>query len=1535
MSNVNTKIYDKVVDRSAMLRYHENDMNAKIGKVLDVHKSEISNIVSSNKPRLTPELRKTIEDEVVSTYSQLHGMTSRGLIELVNDQLQYSFQVIDDAIGKIWRTAKPARRVSEELVLERPIYNDVTLSQGWKDIAVGERKRIEQVIRKGISEGKDEIAIAKLIEKSSVFNISKTQSLGLARTAMTSVYSQADHEVYKANSDALQGYQYIAVLDSRTTPLCAARDGKIYAIGDVEHLPPAHWHCRSTTTPVVKSYEDLGKVDNIAQLRKRNLDGLSKEMIAFYDGQTPLGETYNSWLLRQPVDVQLRHLGDYKKLEMLRSGQLTLDKFVNDAGKRLTIKELRQLTDSGYALPGDTTKFAAAKERLDAMRLGVTTPEDLIGDTALQNTLRDYYLLQSGDLDGTLSVTNYRGTLIHTKKATKGRVLSTPPTEDQLKYNPLTGSYEDVRLYQPAPNVLLNSLRLVNEADVLKDVDKQFINAFVDSLEMKMSVNERAVVTENLRIVFTRYRQNKEPWNNFKAVLNGQMKFDVMNVSDAIETQLRKDTNVLHKLKTDQYIDPVLGPVQLQDLHDNFIDNIFEKNKWEDSTALKIGRELRNVLDYNIPIKLKSRLSDSQLRDFYTRFAQRLSVGDTPDRDQMAIALGRDLYNAANYRGSRNEWYQLGVKILNDADKKGFYELETFGVQKRRMKSRNGGRYFGPYYDTFSVNLRIVDPRIQEYAKLTRKVELGLRVAVTDDKNILKIRPGFKTYFDSRNRDTRIPITSTHSFSDFPEELVDEDMANALNWAANTKYRVDPDFYDFIKKLLYFEDDKGRARYFNELNQYREYIVGRGDAYERFKAMEWLRNKDAAFSNNPFLDHRARIYDRGLISPQSGETFRPFLSTSVFKEFTPDDFYNLQDQIGGFIGGLSDKLEGANNSLSFIGRQKIAERWRNEIIKIGDHMRRGKPNDIRAILESELVAQIDGEEQGKFFRLALEMSKINEHLGGDFSKRGVLGISGYRTALALEQDASSSGAQIIALTTKNKQLAKLSNVVATNQKQRLYDEIAAATFNDPRFRKLNERFGLTEKDLRKAAKAQNMVTFYGAGERTGIMNVENKLAKALGKDGNTLIVKAADRDTVLNEISARMARYEKLDRETYDELKRLRQDVKDVFNKGLNPGDEILDQLYFLEPKTRDLVEKLTRQYDGVVTPDDFQQIAMIMSDHLREQVPILKDFTRFFGRLAEEFLETSKPSKSAFDWKSIAKITLLGEKKSGYKLPKWLSEMLGLKANEPVTEKILKRFDFWRPDGPLSQLIYGVDTPDNRRVGAKYFKLEIAQLIKLSEVEVFYSNKLPKSWTNIPWVNFDGKVIEQNFTQTFEERLRYKDADGKWITNIIQVPQKTAPTPWEEFLNKDGKINDIADTQKARTAFAVNGNHSNDATLVKQFHLWGSKNGVPTSTIHDAFFTNAADMLRARTALREIYAKAVDKNVIKATLDEMRARGLPKEVYDRYLNEAIDIGLIPVVGRSRIGGKLITDSDILLRQDVLEAIPKGFESNRGWYGVG
>jgi SPP1 gp7 family putative phage head morphogenesis protein len=1609
--NANTQIYDKAIDRAAMIRLYERRLNGKVSVILDGHVVRTEELIREAKlsPKGLLRLRETVDQELLKTHKAVYNVSKGGLLDLVADQASYAYQNIEVAMGNIWRTKRPGR-IAENIVLEQPLHSNKTLEAGWGGILQGERVRLESVIRKGMADGKSIDEIALDVRRGNVHTITRQQSKALVVTAVTSVTAQTDAAVYRANKDAILGWQYVAVLDAATTPICRHRDGTIYDPEDKVHLPPAHYHCRSITVPVFKSWDDIAKLEGVAAVRKRNMSNLSKKQRAFYDGQTPLRESYHEWLLRQPYDVQIRHLGEYSKVELFRSGQLHLSKFTNAEGNSIGIKELRALTDSEYTMASDTRRFAIAKEKLDALPLGAVSPDDFLADPALVERLKEYYLLQSKELDGTLSLTNYRGQLIHTKRNTKSKVINQPPTEAQLVFNPITGRYDDTRFYQPNPAVFNNNLRLVRESPDLLAKDKTFIEDFVNGLEGYMGINERAVISDNLRIIFTRYRKNPEPWGSFKAVAQSQIKFDVMNVSDAIETHIRADIDFLKKLSKENFLDPVLGPTQLQELHDNFLSNIQKKNAWEDRVAPKIARELRDIFDRNIPIKISRRLTDRDLQHFYLKFAHRLALADSPDFDQFAVQLGRDLHNLANYTGTRNAWYALGKKLLESNNK--LFKVETFGVQKRRMKSRMGGHYFGPYYDTLSYNIRLLDPRIVEYAQLTRKVETGFRVSVTDPKNRLFFKEGRKTYFMKGvigDIDTRIPITSTSSFSEFPSEFIDKQMVAALNWASKAEYKVDNDFHDFIKKLLYFTDDKGKSKYYDSLNEYKHYMLARGDAYERFKTMEWLRASGKSFTNHPFIDHRARIYERGFVGPQAGESFRPFLNTAQEKILGVEGYQNFKDQIGAFLGGLSDKLEGRYSSLTFTGRQKIAEMHWEEMVKIGNHMIRGKPDDIRKILESTLLGEVEGEDLGKFYRLAIETAKIDNYMrsytfpeGASYVvsasktaaptkalyvnsvdealkrfgksaegrtlyvyKEGMeervgtinvgrqlrwsvapdeLRMNTYKTALALEQDASSSGAQIIALTTKNKKLAELSNVVPTTQKRRLYDEIAAATFNDPRFRELNLRLGLTEKDLRKAAKAQNMVTFYGAGVRTGILNVEGKLAKALGKETNTLVVKAAERDAVLNEISARMARFQKFDPETYADLKTLRENVKAIFDKGLDPGDEIMSQLYFLDSKTRDLVLKLTQQYDKVVTPNDFKQIAAIMSEHLSEQVPILKLFTKFYGRLAEDFLSNADPKKAAFDWTAILKQQIIGGKKKHYKIGDKASEILGIKADESIAEKLFKRFTDWDPNGTLYQIIFGVEDAKTRRTGASFFGTSIryptldlkgGKKTLIKEIEVLHANKLPKAWTNVPSVNFDGKVIEQNFTQTFEEKLLHKDKDGNWITNILQVPQKTGTTWWEETVNASGKINDIADATKARTAFGVNANHSNDAVLVKKFHLWGKDNNIQTATVHDAFFANAADMLKARRALRKIYADAINNNAIKQTLDEMRARGLPKPLYDEYLNEAIDTGLIPVPGRSRIDGKLLKDTDILKREDILREIPDGFFDDFGFYGVG
>lgn len=83
------------------------------------------------------------------------------------------------------------------------------------------------------------------------------------------------------------------------------------------------------------------------------------------------------------------------------------------------------------------------------------------------------------------------------------------------------------------------------------------------------------------------------------------------------------------------------------------------------------------------------------------------------------------------------------------------------------------------------------------------------------------------------------------------------------------------------------------------------------------------------------------------------------------------------------------------------------------------------------------------------------------------------------------------------------------------------------------------------------------------------------------------------------------------------------------------------------------------------------------------------------------------------------------------------------------------------------------------------------------------------------------------------------------------------------------------------------------------------------------------------------IYADAVDSQSLKATLKEMLARGMPRELYDAYLEEAEKLGLIPIAGKSVVGGRVLTEKDILKREDVMVPVKGDFKTNRYFYGIG
>jgi SPP1 gp7 family putative phage head morphogenesis protein len=189
--------------------------------------------------------------------------------------------------------------------------------------AVGTSREVMTAVQAGITRGQTTKDIA-----AEVFGLvntrSKAQAETVVRTAVNMAGSVARAELYAANRDVLNGEEYSAVLDGRTTITCASFDGQIFAVG-VGPMPPLHYNCRSVRVPVVD--------DAFKALR----EGSTR---ASMSGPVSSQTTYNSWLGRQGADFQDEVLG-VERADLFRSGKLTLDKFTDDKGRVYTLDELK------------------------------------------------------------------------------------------------------------------------------------------------------------------------------------------------------------------------------------------------------------------------------------------------------------------------------------------------------------------------------------------------------------------------------------------------------------------------------------------------------------------------------------------------------------------------------------------------------------------------------------------------------------------------------------------------------------------------------------------------------------------------------------------------------------------------------------------------------------------------------------------------------------------------------------------------------------------------------------------------------------------------------------------------------------------------------------------------------------------------------------------------------------------------------------------------------------------------------------------
>jgi len=1463
--DINQKLYDHIVDHMGDTRLFEEGVQVGNRRIIKRHRFRLRDLLKldiNNTRNRVKGSKETLKREQQRFATELYAWQKMNMLDLSSAEIDFYGDSLYKQTKDFYRTSKPSTRSLLSEITGSSMRGEKSLRGNIQNISSGELVRIQTKVKSGLAAGASTNQIIQEVMKTT--KITQHQAATLTRTSITSTQRDAIMSVVDHNRDLVKGYMFTAILDGRTSEICSYHDGKFYELDDKSFLPPLHFNCRSTLVPVVRSKSEL-----LAQKSdKINKTKLKKKQSASLTGTIPAKESFGTWLKRQVWDTQVKVLGNEDKANMFRKGELKADSFVTPKGKALSITALRRRAANSNAV------FTTKQKMRDAnVKINVSRPSTLVNNPAYKKQLRDMYLLDADDYNKTFALTDFKGKTLQGKQTARRRV-GNQFDESNTSFDPLTGEVRNNNLYDPNHQLYQERIDFMRNSKVLKPEHKGFIQDVADGLEDKVSVNQQTVVVENLRVVMERAIKDKKPWEDFVSVVRAENRFAVQNVSRLLDVRQKGSYNLFTRffgatdkpeiqlmdeyytldnltknmLKDQRYIDsfrgtkgknlairlyfsgkapprayyrgllgkyPTKKKIKKWFLKETPIGKAYEKftdrtpsDSWWTKQIAKVNQNYRHIVDLEwatIKKKPSSIILDDAVVNSLSKSIKLVASGQMTDYDGLAIAIGKqmgkDFEDLLPFtKHTLADYHKDGSRILDYMVKKKMIRTNFRGKVRRGVYDVDTGRASGSWGDTVSREVQILDKDMIALQKAERRVTIARRLGTVSGRDRMYVTAGKKTYIDARGKDTNIPIISRGKAPSYDAKQIDRDMANMMNHAMDVQYQVDPIFTGFMDDVVRFRDPRGNSKYYDSINEFRQDIIKRGDScYGMMTTAKWHAQRKKPFRTLVYIDSRGRVYHRGYLTPTGGEMVRPFLDDAIATSMHPKGVEQIRIQLGSMVGPGTEALTHA-------GRMEIFKRNEKQIIELGNLLlgKTQKDARIRKFLTHPLIENLDGVEVPKMARLSLEYARVHKHVDGDFSNLSLL--SKYKTRLMIENDASASGAQIIGLSTGNRDIAIASNILPTAQKNRLYDLIAMDTIDDPEFRKIPalREANLTWEDLAKGAKSANMVTFYGAGPATQAANVTNKMVDVLQKKGFITITKS-DVTNQLRIIDGRIKAADRIGASlTATELRSFRGELLDLVNKQQGTGIKLLKTAETIHPDTADFVTKIMGARNGIIGPKDFERVSEIMAKNLEARAPVTGKFIKF--------------------WKKVAKT-------------------------------------------------YVKDTES----------------------------------VDIPWVTFDGKTMTQQYRPQLQERIDFTDPiSGRKIANIYQAEAE------------NGKLLGKGSIQDAAIGLGVNGNHSNDAVIVRKFHLWGRKEGISTGTIHDAFFTNVAEADRAITKLREIYADALDGDTITNTLKAMRRKGMSRENYNNLFDEAVELGLI-------------NPSNRITRSDILAEIPDG----QRYYGIG
>lgn len=364
---LNDRLQDEQIGRNADLLRYQNWLVARVIGLLNRVDADLLAALTTALDRLPAgelnvqrleELLGSVRRLNAQAYSEVGRELTEQLRELVEVEAGFQYELFTaevppQVIAAVGVNAVNANQVFAA-VTSRPFQGRL-LKEWAASLEEARMVRIRDAVRIGYVEQQTVDQIVRRIRGTKargyadgIIEIDRRNAQAVVRTAVSHTAATAREKFYEANEDLIKARKWDSTLDSRTTPICQIRDGKLYE--PVSHKPighkipwlggpgRAHWGCRSVDVPVTKSWRELG-ID---------IDEMPASTRASMDGQVPAETTYSAWIQRQSAKRQDDILGPTRG-NLLRQGGLKFDELFNPREQYLTLEQLKERRPGAFS----------------------------------------------------------------------------------------------------------------------------------------------------------------------------------------------------------------------------------------------------------------------------------------------------------------------------------------------------------------------------------------------------------------------------------------------------------------------------------------------------------------------------------------------------------------------------------------------------------------------------------------------------------------------------------------------------------------------------------------------------------------------------------------------------------------------------------------------------------------------------------------------------------------------------------------------------------------------------------------------------------------------------------------------------------------------------------------------------------------------------------------------------------------------------------------------------------------------------------